>query len=150
MPRLQLLNCFWLLLPIFAWNTIFASRLPQQVSSRTPACHTILTAENVLRIAVFLWPLLLPLRWQDPAEPGRAGRVCAGRPRLFCILAAVDLSLRLECRLEPKCARLLAPAYTPLICAGRHVLVGRIVAVCAAIFAVCGLHVYHNIRPRLA
>ena len=30
MLRLQLLNCFWLLLPTFAWNAIFASRLPQQ------------------------------------------------------------------------------------------------------------------------
>ena len=71
-PRLQLLNCFWLLLPIFAWNALFASRLPQQgFKSDAGVSRSVLWAENVLRIVVFLWPLLLPLSWWD--QRGRAG-----------------------------------------------------------------------------
>ena len=30
MPKLQLMNCLWLLIHIFAWNAIFATRLPQE------------------------------------------------------------------------------------------------------------------------
>ena len=64
-PRLQLLNCFWLLLPIFLWNAVFAARLPQQgFKSDAGVPQVILMAETVFRIAVFVWPLLLPLGWQ--------------------------------------------------------------------------------------
>ena len=89
-PRLQLLNCFWLLLPIFAWNALCASRFPQQgFKSDAGVPRSVLWAENVLRIVVFLW--LAAATLAGPAEQGRAGRVCARRARLFCILAAVGL-----------------------------------------------------------
>ena len=60
MPKLQLLNCFWLLIPIFAWNAIFTSRLPQAgFKSDAGVRRPVLVAEQVLRIAVFVGPLLL-------------------------------------------------------------------------------------------
>jgi hypothetical protein len=51
LPRLQLLNCFWLLLPVFAWNAVFASRLPQAgFKSDAGVPRPILWAENVLSL----------------------------------------------------------------------------------------------------
>ncbi len=75
MPRLRLRNCFWLLLPVLALNAVFASRLPQVgFKSDAGVPDTLLVAEQVLRMAGFLRPLSLPLRWLG--QVGRAeGRV---------------------------------------------------------------------------
>jgi hypothetical protein len=74
MPKLQLLSCFWLLIPIFAWNAFVSSRLPQEgFKSDAGVPRPVLVAEQVLRIAAFVCPLLLPLRWQEPA--GQAGLI---------------------------------------------------------------------------
>jgi hypothetical protein len=123
MPRLQLLNCFWLLLPIFAWNAIFASRLPQEgFKSDIGVPRPILWAENSLRIVVFLWALFLPLRWQDPQS--RAGLALYGLGVLLYFASWLPLIYSSEAAWSKSAAGLLAPAYTsitiswPIACSG--------------------------------
>ena len=114
MPRLQLLNCFWLLLPIFLWNAVFAARLPQQgFKSDAGVPQVVLAAETVLRVAVFVWPLLLPLGWQD--RRSRAGLALYGLGLVVYFASWMPLIYRPEAAWSTSAAGLLAPAYTPLI-----------------------------------
>lgn len=144
MPKLQLLNCFWLLLPIFAWNAIFASRLPQiGFKSDAGVPRPVLVAEHVLRIAVFIWPLFLPLRWQDPE--GRTGLALFLLGVLGYFAAWLPLLYLPDTPWSRSAAGLLAPAYTPLLWLCGIALVGRSwpYAVLALLFV--GVHVYHNV-----
>jgi hypothetical protein len=103
MPTLQLLNCLWPLLPVFAWNTLFAPRVPQP----------ILLAKNLPRIAAFVWPLLLPLSWQD--QQSRAGLALCGLGLLIYCVSWLPLLYRPETDRSRSAAGLPAPAYTPLL-----------------------------------
>ena len=144
MPRLQLLNCFWLLLPIFAWNAIFASRLPQVgFKSDVGVPHTILVAEQVLRIAVFVWPLLLPMSWQDPRS--RAGLALYGLGVLIYFVSWLPLLYLPDAPWSRSAAGLLAPAYTPLLWLGGIALIGGSwpYALLSVLFV--AVHAYHNV-----
>src|SRR5512145_1943354 len=58
-----LANCFWLLLPLLAWNIILGPRLTQEaITSDAHSPAWLLAAENIIRIVVFAFPLLLPLQ----------------------------------------------------------------------------------------
>jgi hypothetical protein len=144
MPRLQLLNCFWLLLPVFVWNAAFASRLSQAgFKSDAGVPRSVLAAEQMLRLVVFLWPLTLPLRWQDPQS--RAGLVLYGMGLLIYFASWLPLIYDSETAWSKSAAGLLAPAYTPLIWLTGIALVGGSwpYALLSALFV--GVHVYHNI-----
>ena len=57
-----LVNCFWLLIPLFLWNLVFANQLPdfyrdEAVWGNIPPTLEIL--EHVLRGMVFLLPLIM-------------------------------------------------------------------------------------------
>jgi hypothetical protein len=55
-------NCFWLLLPILAWNIIFGAKITQeQITSDAHSPAWLLGAENIFRLAAFILPLFLPL-----------------------------------------------------------------------------------------
>ena len=74
-----LLNTFILLLPVLIWNAAWASELPKSYSSpeiwdAIPGWVSI--TENVLRIIVFLSPLLLKLSFETPLQ--RAGLLVYG------------------------------------------------------------------------
>ena len=144
MPRLQLLNCFWLLLPIFVWNAIFASRLPQLgFRSDAGVPRSILMAENLLRVGVFLWPLLLPLRWQDPQS--RAGLALYALGLLIYCVSWLPLIHSPQAVWSKSAAGLLAPAYTPLIWLLGIALIGRSWPYALLSLLFVGLHMYHNI-----
>jgi hypothetical protein len=60
--ELTWLNCFWLILPLLAWNIIFGSKITQgQITSDAHSSAWLLGAENVFRLATFILPLLLSL-----------------------------------------------------------------------------------------
>ena len=123
MPRLQLLNCFWLLIPIFVWIAIFTSRLPQEgFKSGAGVPKPLLVAEQVLRIAVFLWPLFLPLRWGDPSS--QAGLILFLQGMLIYFASWLPLIYRPQAAWSRNAAGLLAPACTPLIWLAGIALVG--------------------------
>jgi hypothetical protein len=143
-PKLQLFNCLWLLLPVFAWNAIFASRLPQAgFKSDAGVPRTILVAEQVLRIAVFVWPLLLPISRQDPRS--RVGLALYGLGLLFYFVSWLPLIYRPEAAWSESAAGLLAPAYTPLLWLVGIALTGGSwpYALLSVLFV--AVHVYHNV-----
>jgi hypothetical protein len=144
MPKLQLLNCFWLLIPIFVWNAIFASRLSQEgFKSDAGVPKPVLAAEQVLRIAVFIGPLLLPLRWQDPRS--QAGLLLFAEGLLIYFASWLLLIYRPESAWSTSAAGLLAPAYTPLIWLAGIALVGGSWPYALLSLPFVGVHVYHNI-----
>jgi hypothetical protein len=144
MPKLQLLNCFWLLIPIFVWNAIFASRLSQEgFKSDAGVPKPVLAAEQVLRIAVFIGPLFLPLRWQDPRS--QAGLLLFSEGLLIYFASWLLLIYRPESTWSTSAAGLLAPAYTPLIWLAGIALVGGSWPYALLSLLFVGVHVYHNI-----
>ena len=55
-------NCFWLILPILAWNIIFGAKITQeQITSDAHSPAWLLGAENIFRLATFILPLFLAL-----------------------------------------------------------------------------------------
>jgi len=64
-------NCFLLLLPILAWNVIFMKVLPPQFQ-KTIFWHNIPKyikfPENILRIVVFVFPLLMKFSLSEPHQ----------------------------------------------------------------------------------
>ena len=144
LPKLQLLNCFWLLLPIFAWNAIFASRLPKAgFKSDAGVPRSILIAEQVLRIGVFVWPLFLPLRWGDPLS--QAGLLLFLEGLLIYFASWLPLIHRPESAWSKSSAGLLAPAYTPLIWLAGIALIGGSWPYALLSLVFVGVHVYHNV-----
>ena len=64
------LNGFWLLMPVLIWNLIYASRLPQKVFNCDDGMPAwLLGLENLLRIPVFFFPLLLEMKFQSDLWP---------------------------------------------------------------------------------
>ena len=62
----SLFNCFWMIVPLLAWNLAFGRRISQDaIISDAHSPKWLLFAENFSRILVFALPLLLPLQWKD-------------------------------------------------------------------------------------
>jgi len=111
-----LLNCLWLLLPIMAWNLIFAGKLPQAYSEEVfskniPAFIT--SGENIFRLIVFILPVLMPLRIETQSQ--KLGLL------LYVIGIVIYFLSWLAQMYFPQSAwslsawGFLAPAFTPLI-----------------------------------
>ena len=70
--ELRLLNGFLLILPLLAWNLALGSRLTQEaITSDAHSPKWLLVAENIARVLVFAFPLLLPIQLKDAW--GKAG-----------------------------------------------------------------------------
>ncbi len=133
-----------LLLPVFAWNAIFASRLPQSgFKSDAGVPRVILVTEQVLRIAVFLWPLFLPLRWQD--RQSRAGLALFLLGLLIYFVSWLPLLYLPDTPWSRSAAGLLAPAYTPLLWLIGMALVGGSWPYALLSLLFVAVHVYHNV-----
>jgi len=66
-----LLNCLLLLLPIMVWNLIFASKLPWAYSEEVFSKNIpskIINGENILRLLVFILPVLMPIRIETQSQ----------------------------------------------------------------------------------
>ena len=111
-----LLNCMLLLLPIMAWNMIFASKLPQAYSQEVfwkDIPPLIATGENIFRLLVFVLPLLMPLRIEPQSQKlglwlyiiGTAIYFLSWLVQMYFPQSAWSLSA----------VGFLAPAYTPII-----------------------------------
>ena len=111
-----LLNCLLLLLPIMAWNLIFASKLPwaysEEVFSKGIPSF-IANGENIFRLIVFILPVLMPLRIETQSQrlglwlyiAGTAVYFISWLAQMYFPQSAWSLSVW----------GFLAPAYTPLI-----------------------------------
>jgi hypothetical protein len=111
-----LLNGMLLLLPIMAWNMIFASKLPRLYSPEVfeKSIPTFITnGENIFRLIIFILPILMPLRIETPNQKLGLGLYTTGTAIYF-------LSWMMQMYYPQSAWSLstlgsLAPAYTPLI-----------------------------------
>ncbi len=111
-----LLNCMLLLLPIMVWNLIFTSKLPNLYSlevfeKEIPAFLT--NGENILRLFVFILPILMPIRIETQTQKVGFGLYIAGAASYFLSwLAQIYFPQSVW---SSSAFGFLAPAYTPLI-----------------------------------
>ena len=147
--ELHWLNCFWLILPMLAWNLLLGPRLSDpRITSDAHSQKWLLTAENLTRLLVFALPLLMPL-------PGRAnwlsGLSLAGLI-VYISGTLVYFSSWLPFLAIPASAwsntpiALLAPRLTPYLSfLGISLLGGSwLYGVIAALFII--LHTWHGIQ----
>jgi hypothetical protein len=111
-----ILNCFLLLIPILAWNAIFASKLPvayqaEMFDKDIPSAVSI--GENVFRSLVMLIPLLMPLNFAIPTQ--RLGLYIFIFGLLIYFLSWTVLIVFPNNTWSMSAVGFLAPAYTPLI-----------------------------------
>jgi len=58
------LNCFWLILPLLAWNLVLESHITEEpITSDAHFPKWLLIAENIARILVFAIPLIIPFQY---------------------------------------------------------------------------------------
>lgn len=111
-----LLNCLLLLLPIMAWNLIFASKLPwaysEEVFSKDIPSF-IAIGENIFRLIVFILPVLMPLRIETQSQKVGLWLYVAGTAIYFISWLAQMYFPQSAWSLSAW--GFLAPAYTPLI-----------------------------------
>jgi hypothetical protein len=111
-----LLNCLLLLLPIMAWNIVFANKLPRLYAPDVFEKNIptfIIGGENFFRLLIFILPLLMPLRVETSLQKfgltlyltGTAIYFLSWLTQMYFPQSAWSLSLLGS----------LAPAYTPLI-----------------------------------
>ena len=114
MLKLQWLNCIWLLVPILAWNAAFSSKLAHPAFEFDEAVpKSVLLLENLLRVAVMVLPLLMPLRWGTlQSEVGIAFYIMGV---LVYFASWIPLMVAPDSAWSNSLAGFLAPAYTPLL-----------------------------------
>ena len=111
-------NCFWLLLPILAWNILFGAKITQeQITSDAHSPAWLLGAENIFRLAAFILPLFLPLPrgadWQS-ALP-KIGLAVYGIGTLVYFASWLPLMIAPQSAWSSSIPGLFAPRLMPLI-----------------------------------
>jgi hypothetical protein len=109
-------NCFWLLLPILAFNLLFAHRLPAAYQTSVfwkDIPRWIGLPENLLRTFVMLLPLCMRLGISTPRQKLGLELYMVGLPVYFCSWAVLIAAP--QCVWSTSEAGFLAPAYTPIL-----------------------------------
>ena len=114
MLKLQWLNCLWLLIPVLVWNAAFSSKLAHPAFKHDEAVPKwVLSLENVLRGAVMILPLLMPLRWDTLHSKVGIAVYLVGMVVYFA--SWIPLMVAPESAWSNSVLGFLAPAYTPLV-----------------------------------
>ena len=114
MLKLQWMNCFWLLIPVLAWNARFSSKLAHPAFEfDTAVSKWVLLLENLLRASVMILPLLMPLRWDT--EQAKIGIILYLIGLLVYFASWLPLMYSPDSAWSNSLAGFLAPAYTPLL-----------------------------------
>ena len=116
--ELTLGNCFWLILPLLAWNIILGPRITDlRVASDAHSLKWLLMSENVARVLVFALPLLMALPrgadWQSFLP--RAGLILYILGTLVYFAAWLPLLFAPTSAWSNHPAGLLAPRLTPYL-----------------------------------
>ncbi len=144
MPKIQIMNCFILIVPVLLWNTIFTSRLPAGYASDVGIPQALLILEHALRIPVFLYPILLPLQIND--RYSKAGIVIYVVGVLVYFASWIMQLYFQETRWSTSAPGILAPAYTPLIWLLGIGLIGHSWVYVSISILFSFVHVLHNVR----
>ncbi len=112
--EISLLNGFLLILPLLAWNLALGRRITQEaITSDAYSPKWLLIAENLTRILVFAFPLLLPLRLAAVWNQVGLGVYILGT--LIYFASWLPLLRRPESGWSYSPAGLLAPRLTPFL-----------------------------------
>ena len=143
--ELRWLTCLWLMAPLLAWNIILAPKITlDKVISDANSPSWLLVAENMARIVVFAFPLLLPLRVQDAISKTGLSIYLIGT--LFYFITWIPLIWMPDSLWSQSAAGLLAPRLIPLLPFLGIALIGHSMpyAVLAALFII--LHTWHGLQ----
>jgi hypothetical protein len=112
--ELTLANCFWLIVPLLAWNIVFGSKITQEaITSDAHSPMWLLGAENVFRIATFFLPILLRMRADD--NLGKIGLAVYIIGTLIYFASWVPLMTASQSAWSQSVVGLFAPRITPWI-----------------------------------
>jgi hypothetical protein len=144
MPKIQILNCFILIIPVLLWNAVFTSKLPAGYSSDVGVSQAILILEHVLRIPAFLYPILLPLQIND--RYSQIGIVIYFAGVVIYFVSWIMQLYFQEASWSTSTLGILAPAYTPLIWLLGIGLIGHswFYVLISVLFSF--IHVWHNVQ----
>jgi hypothetical protein len=142
---LTLSNCFWLMLPLLAWNLVLGPRITQPaITSDARSPKWLLVAENLTRILVFALPLIIPLQARDIW--GKSGLAVYSIGTLVYFTSWMPLLLAPDSAWSNSPAGLLAPRLTPLLSFLGIALIGQTwpYGLVAAVFIF--FHIWHGIQ----
>ncbi|PKO02665.1 MAG: hypothetical protein CVU43_06785 [Chloroflexi bacterium HGW-Chloroflexi-5] len=142
---IRLLNCLWLMLPLLVWNIILGPRIMDaRITSDLNSPKWLLISENVVRIFVFVLPLLLPLQLKDITS--KAGLWIYIIGTLIYFASWLPFLFAPQSAWSNSPAGLLAPRLTPFLTFLGVALIGHswTYGVIAALFIF--LHTWHGIQ----
>jgi len=143
--KIRLSNCFWLVIPLLAWNIALAPKLTLvEVTSDAHSPAWLLAAENLTRIVVFAFPLLLALQVKD--RLGKTGLAIYLVGILIYFASWIPLVWIPQSNWSQYSAALLMPRITPLLAFMGIALIGhsRFYAFATVVFII--LHTIHGIQ----
>ena len=143
--ELRWLNCLWLMAPLLAWNIVLAPKITlEQVISDAHSPPWLLVAENVSRIIVFVFPLIMPLRLKDTTSKTGLAIYIIGT--LIYFVSWIPLIWMSDSIWSQSAAGLLAPRLTPLLPSLGIALIGH--SAPYAIFSIIfvSLHTWHGLQ----
>ena len=143
--RIDWLNCLWLLIPLLVWNIVLAPKITmQKVISDANSPAWLLTAENITRIIVFAFPLLLPLQFQD--DLSKTGLAVYILGTLIYFSSWIPLIWKPSSIWSQSAIGLLAPRITPFLSFLGIALIGQSVTYVLVSFVFIILHTWHGIQ----
>ncbi len=138
-------NCFWLVIPLLAWNLLLGPHITDpRISADANSPKGLLLAENITRIVVFVLPLLFPLRMKDIWN--KTGLVVYILGTLLYFTSWLPLLVFPHSTWSNSPAGLLAPRLTPLLPFLGLALIGESwpYSLISAAFVI--LHTWHGIQ----
>ncbi len=121
-----ILNCFLLLLPIFAWNMVFANKLPQKYTDKgkwNDIPKALAAIENTFRTIVFLSPVLMILNINN--DRTTIGLIIYIIGLIIYFLAWLLQMYRPDSPWSKSLLGMMAPAFTPIIWLNGIALIGQ-------------------------
>ena len=112
--ELTWVNGFWLLLPLLAWNIIFGSKITQEkITSDAHSPVWLLGAENIFRLATFILPLFLRMKFDS--NFGKIGLIFYIIGTLIYFASWLPLMFAPQSNWSQSISGLFAARLTPLI-----------------------------------
>jgi hypothetical protein len=143
--ELHWLNCLWLLVPLLAWNLVLAPKIAlEKVVSDTHSPAWLLTAENIIRIAVFAFPVFLFLQVRDGF--GKTGLTIYLAGTLVYFVSWMPLICAPQAVWSQSTPGLLAPRITPFLPFLGIALIGHSLPYAAISILFVTLHTLHGIQ----
>lgn len=143
--ELRWLNCLWLMAPLLTWNIILAPKITlDKVISDANSPTWLLAAENIVRIVVFVFPLLFPLRVQDAVSKTGLSLYLIGT--LLYYITWIPLIWMPDSLWSQSAAGLLAPRLTPLLWFLGIAMIGHSVPYAGFSILFIILHTWHGIQ----